>query len=128
MNILFLGVLFFFPLLIIVAWISGEIWNKRWLRILSGVSFLLIAVFVGVFVGALKCLNYNTWYGGATQDLLQESLRQMEEGKTENVKKTFKEIVEKYQPTYENRANYDLLVKEAVEKMKRSEQAGKCEK
>ncbi len=125
MNTLFLGVLLLFPLLIIVAWISGEIWNKRWLRILSGVSFLLIAVFVGVFVGALKCLNYNAWYGGATQELLQESLRQMEEGKNENVKKAFKEIVEKYQPTYENRANYDQLVREAVEKMKESKQVEK---
>jgi hypothetical protein len=128
MNILFLGVLLLFPLLIIVTWISGEIWNKRWLRILSGVSFLLITVFVGIFVGALETLSYNAWYGGATQELLQESLRQMEEGKNENVKKAFKEIVEKYQPRYENRARYDVLVKEAVEKMKCSEQVEKSEK
>lgn len=61
--------------------------------------------------------NYNAWYGGATHDLIRTSVLQIEDGHLERVLKVWRGLDEQYHPTYENRANYNVLVEEATKRM-----------
>lgn len=74
-----------------------------------GVSFL---------VGSLSRLNYNSSYGGASKDLIETTVSQIENGEIDRVMSVLRRLNLDYKPTYENRAHYDELVRDAVEQMK----------
>ncbi len=62
--------------------------------------------------------NYNAWYGSASKDLIDTTITQIEDGNIDHVMSVLRRLNLDYHPTYENRANYDELVKEAVSLMK----------
>ena len=101
-------------LAIIIAWAVGEAKGLPVLRRCAAAGFLLIAVLTGAAVGSLNGLNYNAWYGGATRDLMDETIRQLERGNAKVVTETWTAMRADFSPTYENRARYDELVKKAV--------------
>jgi hypothetical protein len=104
-------------LAIVIAWIVGEAKNLPALRRCAGVGFLLVAVLSGVAVGSLNVFAYNAWYGGATRELMDETIRQLERGNAKAVTETWTVMRADFAPTYENRARYDQLVKAAVAAM-----------
>ncbi len=73
---------------------------------------------VACLVGYLSRFNYNAWYGGASKDLIDTTITQLEDGKIDRVMSVLRRLNLDYQPTYENRAHYDELVNEAVSQMK----------
>ena len=62
--------------------------------------------------------NANAWYGTATKNLIDSTIEGIEKGKSEKVLTELRRLQQQYQPTYENRARYDVLVEETVERMK----------
>ena len=72
---------------------------------------------VAYLVGELSRLNYNAWYGFATKQLVDTIVTQVEDGNIDRTMRVLQRLNLEYQPTYENRAHYDELVKEAVAQM-----------
>lgn len=73
---------------------------------------------VAYLVGHLSRWNYNAWYGGASKDLVETTVTQIEDGNIDRVMSVLRRLNLDYQPTYENRAHYDELVNDAVSQMK----------
>jgi hypothetical protein len=73
---------------------------------------------VAYLVGDLSRWNYNTWYGGASQELIDATVTQIEDGKIDRVMSILRRLKLDYRPTYENRAHYDELINEAVSQMR----------
>jgi hypothetical protein len=102
-----------------IAWLVSEFRAKRGLRIALGVLAIGITATCSWFLGfVLTTLNHNAWYGGATGDLIRTSLLQIEDGHLDRVLKVWRGLDQQYHPTYENRARYDELVKEATLRMR----------
>jgi hypothetical protein len=102
-----------------VAWLLSEIHGNRPLRITLGILAIAVTtVLVSVLSTALSKFNYNAWYGGATKELLETSLNQIEDGHQERVLKVWRGLNAQYQPTYENRAKYLELVTEATARIR----------
>src|SRR5690348_681547 len=101
-----------------IAWFASEFQNRIWLRLILGCAAIFLCFGVAFVVGSLEMFNANAWFGGATQDLVNTAVEQMEAGKTEQVLAALKNLQKTYQPTYENRARYDKLVETAVQDMK----------
>ena len=113
-------------LLIVIAlplgWLASEFSRHRALRIALGIAAIAssmgVAYVVASVVGDLARLNYNTSYGGASKDLVDTTIAEIEDGNIERVMKVLRRLNLDYHPTYENRANYDELVSAAVSEMK----------
>jgi glucan phosphoethanolaminetransferase (alkaline phosphatase superfamily) len=115
--------LMIFCILLILFWIIAEFkFKKSWTRILFGaLAFIAWLVFLNIAIPVFHVLekfNYNANYGFASKQLIDTTIEKIESGETEKVLKSLKKLQEKFKPTYENRANYDKLVNEAVEEMK----------
>jgi hypothetical protein len=117
MNVL--GFLFLFLIVALpIAWLVAEFKCGRTARISWGLACgVFVSFCVAGFIGVTKTFNYNSWYGNNTKCLIDETVRQLEAGNTNLVIKAFKQIQDSYQPTYENRAKYNLLVSNAISSM-----------
>jgi len=62
--------------------------------------------------------NYNAWYGRATNELVDTTISELESGNQERVLAALKSLEAVYEPTYEHRADYEILVERAVSEMK----------
>ena len=105
--------------LVAVFWLLWEIKETGKPGLISGVLTILAATylaFVAVLLGTQ--LSYNDWYGGATKSLVDEGLRGLEAGKTQEVLEELKRFQEAYHPTYETRANYRELAEEAASRLR----------
>lgn len=105
---LIVAAVFTFPLL----WIICEFQEYRWLRILFGVLAIATSYLVAYGVGSLQMLNANAWYGDASEALVQSVIIELEEDETNRLLQELKWLEAKFEPTYENRAEYDELVGE----------------
>jgi hypothetical protein len=102
-----------------IAWLVSEFRGSRALRI--GLGILAIGVMttcIWALSSLLTRFNYNAWYGGATGHLISTSLQQIEDGHLDRVLKVWRGLDQQYRPTYENRAHYNELVKEATARMR----------
>jgi hypothetical protein len=106
-----------------IFWICAEFSEHRWLRILLGVAAILLSLVVAATVGTLERLNYNSWYGNATKELLEVTIEELQAGNQTAVIEALSALKTQYHPTYENRANYDELVKQTVAQMKTTRDA-----
>ncbi|MCA9112694.1 MAG: hypothetical protein KDA52_22270 [Planctomycetaceae bacterium] len=106
-----------------VAWLGSEFQDRRGVRIVLGVLSLSLSFVIAISVGSLQTLNYNAWYGGASSDLISATLVQLDAGEVEKVRSELKVLQEKYRPTYENRADYDDLVRQYVNALGVSEES-----
>ena len=100
-----------------LAWLVSEFQGRTWLRIVLGVAAIGMSYFVAFVVGSLTRLNYNANYGTASAELIQTVIVNLEGGNEENLLRELKSLKAQYQPTYENRANYDRLVNDFVSRM-----------
>lgn len=101
-----------------IGWLASEFSKHRSLRIALGLGAMASSMGVASLVGMLSQLNYNAWYGSASKDLIDTTITQIEDGNIDRVMSVLRRLNLDYHPTYENRANYDELVKEAVSLMK----------
>lgn len=100
-----------------IAWFASEFGKRRPLRITLGIAAILSAMGVAYLVGHLSRWNYNAWYGGASKDLVATTVTQIEDGNIDRVMSVLRRLNLDYRPTYENRAHYDELVREAIAQM-----------
>jgi hypothetical protein len=102
-----------------VAWLVSEFRGGRPLRITLGLfSIAVTTVCVSALYSALSRFNYNAWYGGATKDLIETSLTQIEDGHLNRVLTAWRGLSSQYQPTYENRTGYLELAAEATARIR----------
>ena len=101
-----------------IAWFASEFGKCRPLRIILGIAAIASAMGVAYLVGHLARWNYNAWYGGASKDLVETTVTQIEDGNIKRVMTVLRRLNLDYQPTYENRAHYDELLNAAVSQMK----------
>jgi len=91
----------------------------RSVRIGVGVlAFVSAIAATYALASVLNTFNYNAWFGGATKQLIETSIAQVEDGHLDRVLKGWRALDAQYQPTYENRAGYKELVERATEAMK----------
>ena len=110
-----LGVLITILIALPVAWLMSEFRPSRVARITFGlISMVAIGICAYGLSAVLTTLEYNSWYGRATTDLIGASLRQLEAGEVQRVQKVWRGLEEKYRPTYENRGDYHEIVNEAI--------------
>jgi hypothetical protein len=103
---------------LVAAWAASEFQGRRWLRLLLGISTLLL-VGGGSFLAASigERFNYNAWYGEASGKLIDATVAGIEDGRGDEVVAELKRLRGQFQPTYENRAVYDRLVEEYADRM-----------
>jgi hypothetical protein len=105
-------------ILLPVCWLVSEFQDRQWLRISLGVAALSMSYFVAYIVGALTELNYNANYGATSAKLIETVIGNVEGGNEAALLRELKQLQKQYHPTYENKANYDQLVQDFVDRMK----------
>ena len=109
------------PLLLLIAvglpaaWFVAEFKSGPGIRRLLGVLAILSACGGVAFIsGQLSRLNYNAWYGATSKSLIDASIERLEQGDADAVLREWRKLQGRFKPTYEGRAHYDELVKEAA--------------
>ena len=102
-----------------IAWFASEFQERRWLRLALGSLAILLSTVVAVAVGMAERFNSNAWFSNASKSLIDATVQELEAGNQDRVVRSLKRLQETYTPTYENRANYDVLVEKAVSEMRR---------
>jgi hypothetical protein len=102
---------------LLAGWVASEFQGRRWLRLLLGISTLMLVggAFLAASIG--ERFNYNSWYGEASGKLIAATVAGIEEGRTDEVLAELKRLRGQFQPTYENRASYDRLVEEYADRL-----------
>ncbi|MFO0919892.1 MAG: hypothetical protein U0872_16465 [Planctomycetaceae bacterium] len=119
------GFILFLLALVPIGWICSEFGNNRFLRIsLGAISLVMICGLSILGTNVYNRFNYNAWYGFAAKELFHTIVVQIEDGKTDRVLSALKQLDEEFSPTYENRANYDELVAQAVKQMQDAAEGG----
>jgi hypothetical protein len=102
-----------------IAWLASEFRGSRALRISLGILAIALMTLCAWTLNTVHTrFTYNAWYGTATGDLISTSLQQIEDGHLDRVLKVWRGLDQQYRPTYENRAHYDELVKDATARMR----------
>jgi hypothetical protein len=104
-----------------IAWFTSEFQDRRWPRLVLGSAAILLCFGVAFLAGSFQMFDANAWFGNATKELVDVTVHELEAGDKERVLQSLKHLQKQYVPTYENRARYDLLVKEAVARMRTTE-------
>ena len=99
------------------VWLVSEFRGNRPQRVTLGLTCILGSFGIAWFVGSLQQLNYNAWYGGSTGRFIATSIEEIEDGNLDQVLKVWRGLDRQFYPTYENRARYDVLVEQAVDRM-----------
>lgn len=105
-----------------IAWFVAEFQGRRWLRLVLGSFAILLSFGVAALVGWAERFNSNAWFGEASKNLIDTTLAELEAGNREGVLRSLKALQHDYSPTYENRARYDVLIKQTVAQMRSSRQ------
>ena len=100
-----------------IAWIASEFQDRRWLRIATGCAAIAASFLVAAGVGTLQHLTANAWYGGASKNLIDTTIDELEQGDSERLLQELKVLQDQFRPTYENRARYDELIKEFMSRL-----------
>lgn len=102
-----------------VAWLWAEYRLERKWRITLGIATtVLFTVLISFVTYACVQLNYNSWYGGASKDLIDMVTERLEAGDTETVASELKKLQADFKPTYENSADYLELTRAAVDRLR----------
>jgi hypothetical protein len=101
-------------------WLVAEIKGKVVVRRIFGALTIVSACLIGWGVGMLQQLNYNAWYGHASKKLLEGIAASLPPDLPE--RRALEEGAQKFQPTYENRAHYDLTVDSILESLSKRNQ------
>jgi hypothetical protein len=105
-----------------VAWFVAEFQGRRWLRLVLGCLAILLSFGVAALVGWAERFNSNAWFGGASKNLIDTIITELEAGNRAGVLLSLKALQQDYSPTYENRASYDVLIEQTVAQMRSNHQ------
>ena len=108
-------------LVLFVAWLAAEFKASRRTRVTLGIVSLAACSLIAGFVGALQLLNYNAYFGQAAEDLVSATISRLETGDTNRVLQVLRGLKAQYHPTYENRADFRELAKEAAAQLEKSD-------
>jgi hypothetical protein len=97
-----------------IIWLISEFQRRIWLRIFLGIFSLIASSGMFYIAAQFERFSYNTWYGMASQKLLTAEIAALEAGNGDVVKGELKRLQAQFQPSYENRANYDQLAEQAA--------------
>lgn len=100
-----------------IAWLASEFQTSRATRIILGIAAILMSFGVASIVGSLERFRSNTYFGSATKDLVQNTIKELEAGNTERVLSELRRLRSEYNPTYETRGRYADLVSEYVQRV-----------
>jgi hypothetical protein len=112
-SILILILVSLFP----IGWIVGEVKNNAMMRRVCGVGAFVLALLIAIVVGSIHRLQYNADYGFAAKALFEKTVISLENGRSDVVLDEYKKLSDTYQPTYENRANFDEIARDAAERL-----------
>lgn len=116
MQILFI---LFLVISLPVAWFASEFSDRRGLRITLGFASVAMSFLVAFGVGKLEHLNANAWYGSASKALIDTTITELESDNVDDVVRELKSLQKQFEPTYETRARYDVLVEDYVSRLRR---------
>ncbi len=97
-----------------IAWIVSEFYDDRSARIGLGCCAIAMSFGVAWIVGSLDRLQSNIYFSEATKDLIQNTIVELENGKSDEVLAGLIELRSDFRPTYETRDDYDVLVDKYV--------------
>ena len=100
-----------------IAWLISEYKGYRFARIALGILAILGGYAFALGARFVTELNYNAWYGFATYELIDTTVREIEDGNLDRVMTVLRSLKRQYHPTYENRANYQTLTEHATARM-----------
>jgi hypothetical protein len=100
-----------------IVWLAAEFQERRWVRIVAGIAAISTSLLVATGIGSLEHLSANAWYGEASKNLIDTTIDELERGETERLLEELKLLQSQFQPTYENRARYDQLIKEFMSRL-----------
>lgn len=93
-----------------VAWLVAEFYEDRCVRIALGVCAIAMSFGVAWIVGSLDRLQSNVYFSEATKDLIQNTIVELEYDRSDVVLAELRALRDDFQPTYETRDDYDVLV------------------
>ncbi len=93
-----------------IAWLISEFKDNRGARITLGVCAIAMSIGVAYIVGKLDRLQSNIYFSEATKDLIQNTIIELENGRSDDVLEELRALRDDFRPTYETRDNYDVLV------------------
>jgi hypothetical protein len=102
----------------ILWYLSETRWSVKTRRVL-GMLAISSSFGIAFIVSSINEISYNAWYGSATKNLIQTIISQLEKGNELKLIEELKNLDQKFLPTYENRARYDILVQEMIEKIRK---------
>jgi hypothetical protein len=114
------GLIFLIAILLPICWLVSEFRSNRALRITLGLACVAFSFVIAWFVGSLQLFSANAWFGEATRSLVDTTITELDRGHTDQVLSALKNLRSQYHPNYENRARYDELVNQAVQRMTQS--------
>lgn len=119
-----LFLLFLLVVFLPCCWLLSEFQNRRWVRILLGVASLSLSFFIATVIGFLQQLNYNSSYGFASAKLLDSTISELEANRADRLLPALRTLRKEFQPTYENRAQYDQLIDKFADQLATNHNAG----
>jgi hypothetical protein len=102
-----------------IAWIMADFHGSALRRRAIGAMALIWSFGIATLIGSMQQFDANAYYTSHTKELLDVSIRQHQAGRSEAVIREWTRARDAFQPTYENRGDYQEIVAEAIEGMKR---------
>ncbi len=93
-----------------IAWLFSEFYDNRGVRITLGVCGIAMSFGVAWIVGSLDRLQSNIYFSEATKDLIQNTIIELENDRSDVVMTELRALRDDFRPTYETRDDYDVLV------------------
>lgn len=75
---------------------------------------------VAFIVGSLDRLQSNVYFAGATKDLIQNTIIELENDRADLVLTELRNLRDEFRPTYETRDEYDVLVDRYIYRISKS--------
>ncbi len=97
-----------------IAWLISEFYNNRTAKIGLGLCAIGMSFGVAWIVGSLDRMQSNIYFSEATKDLIQNTIIELENGKSDLVLDKLRELRSDFRPTYETRDDYDVLVDQYI--------------
>lgn len=94
-----------------LLWLISEFQSRVWLRILLGVGGMVGVFVVTSLLTMSERFETNSYFSFTSKELIESTIAGLKNGESERVLNGLEALNESYAPTYENKANYQELVR-----------------
>lgn len=104
------------PLLLLVAivlpfaWIASEFQSRRWLRLTLGIGSLVGVFCISMLFEIMNRIDANSYFSVANCELMDATIEGLSHGQGDAIIDELKSFRKDYEPTYENRGDYQRKV------------------